>query len=202
MYREKHGMPAVTTQIASESPLAGPPGWRCVHLTGRFDSGDGSGLKEVNSVFCCSPLGRFGGYTTFAYTTTVPVQLAGQERATLAAIVSSFSENEQVIAGEGRAIAAPEIARIHEIGRRAEAQASAAHASEDAEAARTESHWDDGDKASKAFSEYQRDEAVVQDNESNTHSTISAQSADDLVRANPQRYEYVPTPDLVKGVDY
>jgi len=202
MYREKNGLPLVTFKVASAAPVPGPAGWRCVHITGQTDKADGSGSLEFNGLFCCSPLGPFGGYTTLDYNTTVPVQFADQERATLAAVLSSFSQDDAAIAREGRALAAPEIARILATGRRAKAQADAAHASEDAEAAAYEKHSDDQAKSFQSYSNSFRDESVVQDNESNTHTTLSNQDAEAEVNSDPQRYEYVPTPNLVKGVDY
>jgi hypothetical protein len=118
------------------------------------------------------------------------------------AILSSFSTNQQVVGAQAAAIAAPEIARIHEIGRRAAQQAASAHAAADAHNAAVERHWDANDKASQSFSNYLLDQTVIQDNKSNTHSTQWNQTADAMVRNNPQRYEYVETPNLRKGRDY
>jgi hypothetical protein len=44
--------------------------------------------------------------------------------------------------------------------------------------------------------------SVVADTERNTHKTIDNDYADALVRANPDRFEYVHTQDYLKDIDY
>jgi hypothetical protein len=43
---------------------------------------------------------------------------------------------------------------------------------------------------------------VIQDTEHNARGTISNDYADALVKANPNRFQYVPTQDYLKGIDY
>jgi hypothetical protein len=116
------------------------------HLTGHVDAQDGKGLKEFNTVFCSGPLLPTGHYTNLAYHTAVPVKFADQERATMGAILTSFSVNQAVVAQETNAIAAPGIAAIHEIGRRAAQQAADIHAREDIHRQSVEQRWDSQDK--------------------------------------------------------
>jgi hypothetical protein len=202
MYRQKQGLPPALYQIESQTSLPGAPGWRCGHLTGHMDAHDGAGMTELNMVFSCAPLGPSGGYMTYLYSAAVPVKFADQERSTVVAILSSFSVNQQQVEAQAAAIAAPEIARIHEIGRRAAQQAADSHAASDAHNAAVERHWDANAKAGQSFSNYLLDQTVVQDNRTNTHSTEWNQTADAMVRSDPQRYEYVATPNLRKGRDY
>jgi len=56
--------------------------------------------------------------------------------------------------------------------------------------------WDSRDKRGQDFSNHLLDQTVIQDNELNGHATVWNQTADRLVRDNPQRYEYVDTPDI------
>jgi hypothetical protein len=190
MYRQKRGLQPADFRLASETPLPAPAGWRRVHITGQVDSGEGLGPEEINNVVCCSPLGRFGGYTVLLYASAVPVQFADQERATMVGILSSFSANESLIAAQAGRISAPEIARIHAIGNMVTARINATHAEEDAHDAAVEQHWADEDRQSTNFSNYLLDQSIVRDNETGEKTTEWNQTADALIRGNPNRYEY------------
>lgn len=202
MDRRRLGQGPASITISSETPAQFPPPWRCAHLAGQVDVKDGKGMKEMNTVFCSSPPTRFGSYMNLAYHTVVPVSLADKERATMGAILASFTPNEAVIRSQANAMAAPEIARINEIGRQAAQQADAIHAAEDAHNRSVEQRWDAQDRQNQAFSNYLLDQTVIQDNVKGTHSTEWNQTADAMVKSNPQRYEYVDTPNFWKGVDY
>ena len=202
MDRKRGGQGPASITISSETPAQFPVPWRCAHLSGKIDPNDGKGMREMNTVFCSSPPGRFGSYMNLAYHTAVPVAIADKERTTMGAVLASFSPNQAVIQGQANEIAAPEIARIHEIGRQAAQQAAAAHTAEDAHNRSVEERWDSQDKRNQAFSNYLLDQTVIQDNLKGTHSTEWNQTADALVKTDPQRYEYVDTPNFWKGVDY
>lgn len=203
MSRQKSGLPIPSIQIASETPVPSPGGSaRCARLTGQIDAQDGKGEREMNAVFCVGPLAPGGSYGSDIYYTAVPIQFADKERATMGAILASFNVNQAVVNAEAAAIAKPAIDAIHEIGKRAAQQAADAHAMEDAHNRAVESRWDSQDKSNQAFSNYLLDQTVIQDNEGKGHATVWNQTADALVRSNPQRYEYVDTPNYWKGIDY
>jgi hypothetical protein len=202
MMGKRNGSSPADFKISSESPVQTAGNVRCAHLLGQVDPHDGKGVREMNSVFCSNPPGRFGNYMSVVYHTAVPMEFAARERSTMGAILASFSENDAVIRGQANAIAAPAIAQIHEIGRRSAQQAADAHAAEDVHNRGVEKMWDERDKGNQAFSNYLLDQTVIQDNDNHTHSTEWNQTADQMVKDNPQRYEYVPTPNFWKGVDY
>lgn len=202
MDRKRGGQGPASISIASQTPAQFSTPWRCAHLTGKIDPNDSKGQREMNTIFCSAPPARFGSYMNIAYHTAVPVAYAEKERATMGAVLASFTPNQAVIQGQANAIAAPEIARIHEIGRQAAQQAAAAHAAEDVHNQSVEARWDSQDKHNQAFSNYLLDQTVIQDNVKGTHSTEWNQTADALVKSDPQRYEYVDTPNFWKGVDY
>lgn len=202
MLNKKAGKPPADFRISSETRMQTAGSLHCAHLLGEVDAHDGKGTREMNTVFCSSPPGRFGSYMSVAYHTAVPMAFADKERTTMGAILASFSENQAVIRGQANAIAAPAIAQIHEIGRQAAQQAASAHAAEDAHNRAVEKRWDEQDKSNQSFSNYLLDQTVIQDNVKGTHSTEWNQTADALVKNNPDRYEYVPTPNFWKGVDY
>jgi hypothetical protein len=202
MARKNQGQGPVNINISSETPMPVSGSLRCAHLHGQIDAQDGKGMREMNTVFCSSPPGPHGSYMNLAYHTAVPLQFADKERATMEAILASFNVNQAVVQSEANAIAAPAIAAIHEIGRRAAQQAADAHAAEDAHNAAVEKRWDAQDKNNQAFSNYLLDQTVIQDNQLNAHGTVWNQTADALVKNDPQRYEYVNTPNFWKGIDY
>ena len=199
MFRQRNGLPPATVEIANEAPMQG----NCTHLTGHSDPKDGKGRREFNVIFC---IGReqpvSGIYMSTIYGTAVPVALADKERATMGAVLASFNVNQAVVAQEANTIAAPAIAAIHQIGQQAAQQAADAHAAEDARNRAFEARWDSQDKRNQAFSNYLLDQTVIQDNENNAHGTVWNSTADALVKANPNRFEYVQTANFWKGIDY
>ena len=58
------------------------------------------------------------------------------------------------------------------------------------------------DKSNQAFANIILDQTVLQDTEHNARGTISNDYADSLVKSNPNRFQYVPTQDYLKGIDY
>ncbi|HEX4156858.1 MAG TPA: hypothetical protein VHY79_00145 [Rhizomicrobium sp.] len=202
LLRQHRGMPQADFQVATAEPMAGGGMSRCSHLTGHVDAQDGKGMKEFNTIFCVGPLSPMGQYMGLAYHIAVPVKFADRERSTVGAILASLRVNEAVVSREANAIAAPAIAQIHEIGRLAAQQAASAHAAEDAQEASVEQRWDSQDKNNQAFSNYLLDQTVIEDTQNNTHGTVWNQTADSLVRNDPDRFAYVDTPNYWKGVDY
>jgi hypothetical protein len=202
MWRSKNGLPRITIQIASESPVQSPPSERCASITGQIDPQDGKGPREMNSVFCQGPLSPMGQFTCLAYHTAVPVQLAAKERATMGAILASFNVNTAVVQAQARAIAAPAIAAIHEIGRRAAQQAADAHEANDRHNRGVEEMWDERDKRSQAYGNYLLDQTVIKDVEGTGHATVWNTTADRLMKEFPGRFELVDAPNFWKGIDY
>jgi hypothetical protein len=129
---------------------------------------------------------------------SIPKQLADKEWPTITAIANSWRQNGAVIQAQTQA----EIGRIKQIGANAKAQADAAHAAEDAHNASVEARWDSQARSNQNFSNYLLDQTVVQDNNTGGHATVWNQYADSLVKNDPNRYQYVQTPDFMKGIDY
>ena len=143
-----------------------------------------------------------GQYMNILMVSIVPDAVAAKERATVGAMLASFQVDQAKVSAQASAIAAPAIARIHEIGRIAAQNAANAHAAEDAQRASVEKRWDANDRNNQGFSNYILDQTVVQDNVRNEHGTVWNQTADELVKSDPDRYQYVNTPNYWKGVDY
>jgi hypothetical protein len=129
---------------------------------------------------------------------SAPKRLATQEWPTLLAIANSMRQNGAVIQAQTQQV----INQIHQVGENARKQADADHAANDAHNASVEAQWDSQAKMSKSFQEYTLDQAVVVDTYTGAHATGWNQAADLLVKADPNRFQYVQRQDLLKGVDY
>jgi hypothetical protein len=204
--RKKAGLPAATYNFTSVTPAAGQVGQGaqglCAHLEGISDMNDGNGPKELNAVYCETPPVQTGSWLSEAYMTTVPMQNAARERATLGAIMQSFNVNMNVVNEQARQIAAPAVAQIHAIGRAAAEQARQAHIQEDIHNSSVYQRWDSMDKRSQEFENYQLGYSVISTSDNTAHGTFWNEDADALVKSNPQRFEYVNAPDYWKGIDY
>jgi len=198
--RQNSGLPPAKIEITDATALDVAPPEHCASIGGTIDPGDGE--RSLRAIYCSggeSPMGQYMNVVDFV---TIPQRYATRESALPAAILAGFSVNQNVVSAQASRIAAPEIARINAIGRRAAQQAAAAHAAEDAQAASVQRHWDAEDRNGTAFTNYLLDQTVVEDTQNNAHGTVWNSEADALVRSDPKRYQYVDTPNFWKGIDY
>lgn len=202
MQRKRNGAPPGTIQVTSSTRMPVPQPYSCTHLGGQMDRNDGKGSMEMNTIFCTTPPAPAGSYLSFMQHTLVPQALAAKERSTIGAILASFSVNQAVVRQEAHAIAAPVIEQIHAIGRAAAAQADAAHRNAEIHNSSVYQRWDTNDRRGQEFSNYLLGYSVVQDNYEHTHGTLWNADADELVRRDPERFEYVTAPNFWKYVDY
>lgn len=177
-----------------------PRGQSCVHATGQVNP-DGKGMREMNVVLST---GNYvsGTYLVIIFITLCPVALADRERATLEALFGSFQMNQAVVNQQASAIAAPGIARIRAIGAAAKAASDASNAANERHNQAWRANQDSRDRTNAGFHNYLLDQTVIQDSHNNAHGTAWNSTADALVRANPERYQVVQTPNFWKGIDY
>jgi hypothetical protein len=181
-------------------PLSSSRGQTCVHATGHVDP-DGKGMREMN-VFLATGSYNTGTYLVVIYITLCPAPLADRERTTLAALLGTYQVNEGVVAREAHAIAAPVIAQIKAVGAAATARYLANDAANDRQHADWNARQDSQARGNAGFHNYLLDQTVIQDNNHNAHGTVWNSTADALVRADPNRFEMVQTPNFWKGIDY
>ena len=120
----------------------------------------------------------------------------------MAAILGSYNVNMAVVNGQASAIAKPAIDAIHAIGKAAADRAAVESAAHDRYNQGVEQRWDEQARNNQQFSNYTLDQTVIEDRELNAHGTLWNQTADSLVRNNPDRYGYVDKPNFWKGIDY
>jgi hypothetical protein len=216
--QRKQNIPPTSFQFSNTSQIPGQP---CVRLEGTTTSRADAEDHDFFGVFCeHQSQGGRGVWDANLYMALLPKSVAEQQRATAQAIMASFQANQGVV----DAIAAPAIGAIKAIGEQAAAQMKSAEAAHDiqnnAERARQNSyttHYSnrgDGDagqltqaKNNQAFANYILDQTVVEDNNMYNngtvgHGTVDNSTADALVKADPNRYEIVDTPNFWAGTDY
>jgi hypothetical protein len=103
-----------------------------------LDLHDGKGLRSCELGLSLTAVGPQGGRTLGINGTCAPLSVAVQEQPTLKAIYDSYSINGQVVAQEFKG----DEQRSRQAGNNARAQASAAHAAEDARSAAFQAHMD------------------------------------------------------------
>lgn len=201
MQRERaHAEPA-PIRVDSETPMGGQAGGKCALVQGETGAFEGHGPLSLNTIFCVAAPVQ-GSWMALAYQVSAPIAIADRQRATLIAIRASFQQNDAVIQRQAAQYAAPGIAAIREIGRQATIRAAQADETRISMRQSYEARSAVQDRSNQAFSNYMRDQTTIVDRDNNTHGTLWNQTADSLVRNDPQRYGYVDTPGFWKGVDY
>jgi hypothetical protein len=180
-------------------------------------------------LLCRSTPNQYGQYFLTYNKCLLPLGVSDQERATANAIMASYKPDMQRAQAIANAQAAPviaqmqqtyqahqqalmsftqaQIARTHQIGADATARYNATQEANE----RQHEAWRQGEdnisRNTQGFSNYLLDQTVVQDNNmygngTIGHATLWNSTADALVKSNPNRYEYVNTPNYWRGTDY
>jgi hypothetical protein len=219
-HQRRNGLPATQFDITHVEPAPSTSGYRTAHVIGRAQITPQAGPSEFEVLHYEMPPIN-GLYYSVFFVSYIPQQLADKQRATVHAILQSYSVNMQVVNAQAARNAAPAIAAIKQIGRDAAARSAATNAANDAQHAgywaqqganaAQHSGWNAQQDAKarngQGFSNYLLDQTVVQDNNRYNNGTVGHgttwnSTADALVRADPKRFETVNTPNYWKGVDY
>ena len=195
----RHVAPQVSFQLKSSRPI--PVQGRAVQavlIDADIDRHDGKGSHSCELGLSITATSQMGARTLGLNGTCAPVSLAAQERPTLKTVYDSYTMNGQVVSAEF----AGDQARSRAAGNNARIAANSAHATEDARSAAFQAHMDNIDRFSKSFQNYQLDQTELQDNNLNARGAVPNALADALVKANPDRFQTVPTQDFLKGVDF
>ncbi len=196
---ERSNLPVPTLTVTSRTKT--PPNQFTADGTtiiGELDMHDGKG--PLTSLILIGAMNRVGPAQWGMTVTRVsaPKKMAAEEWSTLLAIANSVKQNGAVIQAETNVV----IGQIHQVGEAARKQAEAQHAANDAHNASVEARWDSQARMSKSFQDYTLDQSVIVDTHTGEHATAWNQTADLLVKADPNRFQYVAKQDFIKGVDY
>jgi hypothetical protein len=188
VFQLKQSRPIPAQRLAVEAVL----------IDADLDLNDGRGMMACELGLSVTAVNALGGRTLGVNGTCAPRSSAAEEQATLKAIYDSYSMNGQVVAQQF----AGDEQRSRQAGNNARIQANHAHAAEDAQAASLQAHMDNIDRFSKSFQNYQLDQTELQDNNQNARGAVPNALADALVKANPDRFQTVPTGSFLKGTDF
>jgi hypothetical protein len=190
----KQHKPAASIELMGADDL----GKNCTYFKTHVDSHDGKGALFSGITMCIQPPFARGLYAVTINQATLPDGQIDQEKATFQAMYASYKTNDAVINAESRAA----IDTIHAIGERAKIYSDASNAAWEIHQQGQQNQQQSFDKRSQAFENYLLDQTVVQDNQRNERGTVYNQYADSLVKADPNRFQYVNTQDYLKGIDY
>jgi len=171
---------------------------QAVLIDADLDLHDGRGVMSCELGLAITAVGPLGDRTLGINGTCAPQSSAAEEQPMLKAIYDSYSINGQVVAQEF----AGDERRSRQAGENARIQANNAHAAEDARSASFQAHMDNIDRFSKSFQNYQLDQTELQDSEQNARGAVPNSLADALIKANPERFQTVPTQNFLKGADF
>ena len=194
-----NGVPISGLQLERVEPLPGLQ--RGVHATGHLSFGVNN-PQEMNAILCIAPPNSVGTSLVMLSVAFLPPAVAAQERATVGAILASFQPNQAVIQGEIGAMAGPMLRVIHQIGQASAVRSAASSETHDLQNRTWEQGQDAQARRDQGFSNYIRDQTVVLDTANNAHGTTWNSTANALVKADPDRFQFVDTPNYWKGIDY
>ncbi len=226
--RASNGVGPAPIQIDHAEMLPASPGQRCVNAEGKVNP-DGKGMVETNAMLCATAPDQYGLYHFAISEYRIPLGSTDQQRATAAAIMSSYKVDTQLVQARTDAMMAPVLAsmrqrweaqeqamvagnqriagNIRQIGANATARARAEDIQHDQQHADWRQGQEENSRNTQGFSNYILDQTVVQDNNmygngTIGHGTVWNYQADALVKANPNRFEYVTVPNYWRGTDY
>ncbi len=208
----QHQSPGTFKLTRSENFPGNQQEQRVVQVAFELDLHDGKGNRKGTARIGTMHVRGLDTWAMTVSTSNIPSALAEAEDPTLKAILRSYSQDGRVIARETNQV----IAGIHASARAAQSRANAQSAANDAHNrafdqhmkdldsnnSAFEAHMDSLDRSSKSFQNYQLDREVIQDSDRNERGTVGNGYGDALVKANPDRFQYVKQQDFIKGVDY
>jgi hypothetical protein len=225
--RAQAGQGPAPLKVDSVQAVSGSQG-QCFDATGQLNP-DGTAMREMKMLLCRSTPDQYGMYLFMLTKSLLPLGATDQQRATATAIMASYKADMQRAQAIANAQSAPviaqmqqtyqahqqalmsftqqQIANIHQIGANATARYNATQAANDRQHADWRQGEDNISRNGQAFSNYILDQTVIQDNNmygngTIGHGTLWNSEADALVKYDPNRFEYVPTPNYWRGTDY
>jgi hypothetical protein len=212
------------TQILPNNPH--PENQLCATADGQVDLQDGTGMQKLFAMLCVyreqATFRQWGNYViTFNVLSFFPAAVAQKDDGLIPAIANTYKQNDQVMQQQGQQMMAQKQQsdqQWRDWGQqqsdRIRAQSQAMQKSNaDRQAAYDDQHasyWARQDvqaRNNQGFSNYLLDQTVVEDNNMYNngtvgHGTVWNSTADALVKADPNRFSLVDTPNYWKGIDY
>jgi hypothetical protein len=195
-YRQRQRLSPMAVNVISSrlSPQDSTQGAFLVEM----DTHDGKGPYLSSLRLGVKRMGP-GSWIMTEYEVRIPKPYANDEWSTAAGMIMSYRQNEAVIRGETVEV----INRINREAAAARQLADAKSKANDAHNAQVEATWDEQARQNKAFENYTLDYAVLHDPQTGgSYGRADYPTAEALVTAAPDRFQYANTQDLLKGIDY
>jgi len=220
-WRKSGGVGPAQIQIDAVKQMPTNPGNHCAQVSGQMDP-DGKGMQAFIDLMCATdPTPDYGIYSVILNHALYPLAVFDKEKGALNAILLTYQPNPQVISQENAALLAKkkqsdqqtlamaqiQVNHIKAIGAQATATFNATEQRNDAQHAGYWAQQNTNARNSAGFSNYLLDQSVVQNNNVRGtgavgHATLWNSDANALVKANPNKWEIVNTPNYWKGIDY
>ncbi len=220
-WRRANNASPVKLQVDKIEPMNPPKGGgSCVLVTGHIDA-DGQGMKKLIDDICQFPPAQWGAYSITRNFEIMTDAQFEREQNTVMAMFMSAKINQQVMNQQMQEKLAQkqqsdqqwrdwgqrESNRIRAQGEAAQKSFADRQAANDAQHASYWAQQDSNARNAQGFSNYLLDQTVVQDNNMYGNGTIGHgtawnATADALVKADPNRFEIVDTPNYWRGIDY
>lgn len=214
--RRNNGKPQGSFNFTGLAPQAGGSQGVGHPVVARFtvDFNDGMGLRNGSVwISLMAPFNpRAESWAMIASMSNIPQKYGSAVDPTLKAVVESYTQDAAVIGREGAA----DLNRIHQQGvanqqqadeintrRENSAKAYEAHRQQlNQNDAVNDSHNAEIDWQSKINQDYILDRSNIRTLDDTAHATTSNDLADLLVKSNPNKLEYIPNQQLIRGRDY
>jgi hypothetical protein len=215
-WRMAGGQGPAKIQVDKIQEMPEPQGVHGVMASGQMDP-DGKGMQFFSDLMTVTdPTRDYGTYSVTLSHALLPLAIADKEKPIVNSIIKTYQPNMQVVNAENAkllqqkqqsdqqtlAAAQTRVNQIKQIGAQATARMNSTEASNSAEQA----SWNAGQTANaqngQGFSNYLLDQSVVQNNYTGAHATTWNSAAEGLVKADPNKYSYVNTPNYIPGTDY
>jgi hypothetical protein len=195
--RINHKAPA-SFQLISQNRVNPDTGDHAIEARYILDLNDGRGPRTASAHIGEVHMQGSATWMMTVQETSIPQALYDREWPTMLAIIHSYNQDVGVINAQLQ----QSLANTRAIGERSRQQAADADASRIASTAAFNQHMDDLSVASKVQQNYTMDRTELQDNDLALRGAIDNNVATALIKANPDRYQEVPTASFLKGVDY
>jgi hypothetical protein len=195
--RNNHKGPA-SFQLVSQTLVQPQTGDHAIEAHYILDLNDGKGPRTASAHIGEVYMQGAATWMMTVQETSIPTPLFDREWPTMLAIIHSYNQDVGVINSQLQ----QSLANTRAIGARSAQQAADADSRRVASTAAFNQHMDDLSVASKVQQNYTMDRTELQDNNLNARGATDNNVAAALIKANPDRYQEVPTASFLKGVDY
>jgi hypothetical protein len=195
--RNNHKGPA-SFQLVSQQRVQPDTGDHAIEAHYILDLNDGRGPRTASAHIGEVHMQGSATWMMTVQETSIPTPLYEREWPTMLAIIHSYNQDVGVINSQLQ----QSLANTRAIGARSAQQAADADSRRINSTAAFNQHMDDLSIASKVQQNYTMDRTELQDNDLALRGAIDNNVATALIKANPDRYQEVPSASFLKGVDY